>query len=72
MVRGAATAMKQANTAGQKRQIVRLLLPRDANANDFGKAIEQGVKDNMQAAVLVPPDESWQGSIMQLYYRAAA
>jgi hypothetical protein len=71
MVRQAATAMKQAEAAGQKRQIVRLLLPRDPNAGDFGKAVEAGVKDNMDAAVLVPPDESWQGGIMQLYRVAA-
>lgn len=71
MVRQAATAMKQAAAAGQKRQIVRLLLPRDPTAADFGKAIEATVKDDMQSAVLVPPDESWQGGIMQLY-RAAA
>jgi hypothetical protein len=71
MVRQAANAMKQAEANGQKRQIVRLLLPRDANANDFGKAVEATIKDNMDAAVLVPPDESWQGGIMQLY-RAAA
>lgn len=71
MVRQAASAMKQAAQAGQTRQIVRVLLPRDKSANDLGQAIEVGVEDNLASAMLVPPDESWQGGIMQLY-RAAA
>ena len=67
MVRQAATAVKEASNQGTTRQIVRVLLPRDATYGDFGKALESSDIDTS----LVPPDESWQGGIMQLY-RAAA
>ena len=71
MVRQAATAMKQAAAAGQTRQMVRILLPRDRAANDLGQAVEELVSDDtLSESVLTPPDESWQGGIMQLY-RAA-
>jgi len=73
MIRQAATAMKQAQQDGKTRQIVRVLLPRDPNNDQFGTFFEDdGAADaSSSSVVLVPPDESWQGGIMQLY-RAAA
>jgi len=68
MVRQASSAVKEAADQGMTRQIVRVLLPRDATYGDFGKALESSSEIDTS---LVPPDESWQGGIMQLY-RAAA
>ncbi|KAL7570932.1 hypothetical protein ACA910_002565 [Epithemia clementina (nom. ined.)] len=77
MIRQAASAMKEAASLGQKRQIVRILLPRDSASGDFGIYLESNaaadsstLRDRASLS-LVPPDESWQGGIMQLY-RAAA
>jgi hypothetical protein len=64
-----ARAMLQAQQRGQKRLVVRTLLPRDVTADDFGTYIED--ESSSTIVKLVPPDESWQGGIMQLY-RAAA
>lgn len=69
MVRQVANAIKQAKDQGKSRQIVRILLPRDAANDQFGTFYEQEASST--ATLLVPPDESWQGGIMQLY-RAAA
>ena len=82
MIRQAATAMRQAQEAGQTRQIVRVLLPRDANNDRLGtfyEASSSAVNDATSSSsssssvrmTLVPPDESWQGGIMQLYRVAA-
>ena len=74
MIRQASSAMKEAASQGQTRQIVRLLLPRDSASGDLGVYLEGGSDINNDVdrrLVLVPPDESWQGGIMQLY-RAAA
>lgn len=75
MVRQAASAMKEAsstttNGPSTQKQIVRLLLPRDAGSGDLGRYYEGNAVDAAEIS-LVPPDESWQGGIMQLY-RAAA
>lgn len=67
MIRQVTTATKEASEQGMNRQIVRILLPRDASSADLGTFVES---DNREI-LLVPPDESWQGGIMQLY-RAAA
>lgn len=83
MVRQAASAIRESAAAGQTKQIVRVLLPRDASSGDFGRYLEGNAMTTMDGAdsgssgnnnvdiMLVPPDESWQGGIMQLY-RAAA
>jgi hypothetical protein len=73
MVKEAAEAMSEAKAAGIKRQIIRLMLPRDAASGQLGQYYEDDVEifDRQQDTVLVPPDETWQGGIMQLY-RAAA
>lgn len=77
MVRQVASAIKEALADGKTRQIVRVLLPRDDTSGDFGKYLESESVSNSNSLLeatqisLVPPDESWQGGIMQLY-RAAA
>lgn len=78
MVRQAATAMKEARAAGTTRQIIRVLLPRDASNDRFGTFYEDDGDTDSQSSSstatvvsLVPPDESWQGGIMQLL-RAAS
>lgn len=70
MVRQAATAMKMAARDGKTRQIVRILLPRESVSGDLGQLVEPAALD-LKRAVLVPPDESWQGGILQLYRSAA-
>jgi len=67
MVRQAASAVKDAARDGQTRQIVRVLVPRDSRSGDFGKYAESDAGIDLENALLVPPDESWQGGIMQLY-----
>lgn len=81
MIRQAASAMNLATESGVSRQIVRVMLPRDATNADFGKFFEgesNTENDSPTAAaaasvntVLCPTDESWQGGIMQLYRSAA-
>mmetsp|Transcript_4653 Transcript_4653/g.8331 ORF Transcript_4653/g.8331 Transcript_4653/m.8331 type:complete len:377 (-) Transcript_4653:186-1316(-) len=73
MVLQASQCMSDAYLAGLTRQIVRILLPRDANADRLGVQFEADAQtDDRQADLkLVPNDESWQGGIMQLY-RAAS
>jgi hypothetical protein len=60
---------------GMTRQIVRILLPRDASSQQLGALYEAEARmddaRSRQEIKLVPTDESWQGGIMQLY-RAAS
>lgn len=77
MVVEASNACTSAYEKGVKRQIVRILLPRDPSSGDLGLYQEADADVSMKKAfglnddvVLVPPDETWQGGIMQLY-RAA-
>ena len=51
------------------RQTVRILLPRDLNNANLGTYYESEDEESTEF-VLVPPDESWQGGIMQLYRSA--
>jgi hypothetical protein len=71
MVRQSSSAMKDAYENGITRQTVRILLPRSSDNDQLGKLIENDAQMDMRSAVLVPPDETWQGGIMQLY-RAAS
>jgi len=59
--------------AGINRQIIRILLPRDSANADLGIFTESDASsaDSMTETILVPPDDTWQGGIMQLY-RAAS
>jgi hypothetical protein len=71
MIRQAASVMKDAATThGLTRQIVRILVPRDRSFGDLGRMGERSSNSNNDVT-LIPPDESWQGGIMQLY-RACA
>jgi hypothetical protein len=71
MVRQVASAMRDAYNQKIDRQIVRVLLPRDTSSKKLG-VLSEGILDvDAQNIVLVPPDESWQGGIMQLYRSAA-
>lgn len=78
MVRQVSSAMEDAKAKGINRQIVRVLLPRSADNDQLLQYYEQnvaspdggGVAAGLET-VLVPPDETWQGGIMQLY-RAAS
>mmetsp|Transcript_16117 Transcript_16117/g.44651 ORF Transcript_16117/g.44651 Transcript_16117/m.44651 type:complete len:207 (-) Transcript_16117:460-1080(-) len=67
MVRQAATTMKDAYQAGVTRQIIRVLLPRSPDNDQLLQYIENDADVDMASSVLVPPDETWQGGIMQLY-----
>jgi len=71
MVEMVARAITDARSAGVSRQIIRTLLPRDPAGGRLGSYYEEDGELNGDSAVLIPPDESWQGGIMQLY-RAAA
>jgi len=78
MILQTSQAMTDALSAGKTRQIVRILLPRDASNDNFGVFQEAEAQTSNSRALnaaettkLVPTDESWQGGIMQLY-RAAA
>lgn len=78
MIMQTSQAMTDALSAGQTRQIVRILLPRAANNDQIGVFQESDAQTSNSNALnaaettkLVPTDESWQGGIMQLY-RAAA
>lgn len=71
MIREASAAVKDAYEKKITKQIVRVLLPRDASSSDLGVINEGTVDVESQNIVLVPPDESWQGGIMQLYRSAA-
>lgn len=75
MVKQASSTMQDAMKAGIKRQTLRILLPRSSDNDQIGQYYEKSVTDpdpNIYVdTVLVPPDETWQGGIMQLY-RAAS
>jgi len=77
MCRDASSAMTDAYGKGITRQIVRVLLPRDPSNANLGVLYENDAEVSSSSSafgsdvVLVPPDETWQGGIMQLY-RAAA
>jgi hypothetical protein len=47
------------------------LLPRSADNDQLLQYYEDDAEAEMGETVLVPPDETWQGGIMQLY-RAAS
>ena len=70
MVRQASAAMRDAYTAGNTRQVLRVLLPRDPSSAQLGQLFESDA-DTDAELMLAPPDETWQGGIMQLY-RACA
>ncbi len=59
---------------GMTRQIVRILLPRDAASGQLGELYEAEAQTDGRSMnreiKLVPTDESWQGGIMQLYRSA--
>lgn len=79
MVKQVSSTMEDAASTSnnKKRQIIRILLPRSPDNDQFGTYYEQNVIDpdpsiyTDNALVLVPPDESWQGGIMQLYRSAS-
>jgi hypothetical protein len=73
MIKETSQAMKDASEEGINRQIIRILLPRDPSSGNLGQYFEDDVEVDSrttQNLLLAPPDESWQGGIMQLY-RAA-
>jgi hypothetical protein len=75
MVKQVSSTMEDAMKAGKKRQILRILLPRSSDNENLGQFYETDVLDPDPSVyvdtVLSPPDETWQGGIMQLY-RAAS
>ena len=75
MVKQVSSAMEDAMKANKRRQILRILLPRSSDNAQFGTYYETNVVDPDPSiyadTILVPPDETWQGGIMQLY-RAAS
>lgn len=72
MILMASRAISDASNAGMTRQIVRMLLPRNPSSQLFGQFYEDDASTTnaWRSQLLVPPDETWQGGIMQLY-RAA-
>ena len=71
MIRQSSTAMEEAYSQGISRQMIRILLPRSANNDQLLQYYEDDADTDMVETVLAPPDETWQGGIMQLY-RAAS
>jgi len=70
MVRQMSSAMSDAVALGRNHQMIRVCLPRSADNANLG-VFSEGLLDVDSADImLVPPDESWQGGIMQLYYSA--
>ena len=72
MVSMTSKACSDAYSQGITRQMIRLLLPRDPSSSQLGQYYETDARTDRMSAnmILVPPDETWQGGIMQLY-RAA-
>lgn len=69
MISQTSTAMNDAYIKGYTRQIVRILLPRDAKSGQIGEYYEgeaQTERGKSAEMKLVPTDESWQGGIMQV------
>ena len=64
MIQQVSQCMSDAYEKGNTRQIVRILLPRDAANDQFGIAIEAeaDTNDRNSDIKLVPTDESWQES----------
>jgi hypothetical protein len=75
MIQQVSTCMSAAYKMGMSRQIVRILLPRDASSGQLGEYYEADAqitdRAKAQEMKLVPTDESWQGGIMQLYRSAS-
>ena len=73
MIKQVSLCMSDAYEQGITRQIVRILLPRDASNDQLGQYFENEVETNDRTSdvKLVPNDESWQGGIMQLYRSAS-
>ena len=71
MVKQSSAAMEDAYAQGLTRQMVRILLPRSSDNDQLLQYYEDDADVDMSETVLVPPDETWQGGIMQLY-RAAS
>jgi len=69
LVKQSSNAMEDAYAAGISRQTVRILLPRSPDNDQLGKYYENdaGIDGRISDSILVPPDETWQGGIMQLY-----
>lgn len=67
MVKQTSSTMEAAYAKGITRQVVRILLPRTADNDNLLKYYEGEASDEIGETVLVPPDETWQGGIMQLY-----
>ena len=65
MINQVSQCMSDAYEKGNTRQIVRILLPRDAANDQFGIAIEAeaDTNDRNSDIKLVPTDESWQESL---------
>jgi hypothetical protein len=72
MVKQSSSAMEGAYAKGMTRQSLRIMLPRSADNDQLLQYYETDADSaDMSQTVLVPPDETWQGGIMQLY-RAAS
>lgn len=71
MVRQSSSAMADAYAQGISRQMIRILLPRSADNDNLLQYFEDDADGSMSQIILAPPDETWQGGIMQLY-RAAS
>lgn len=73
MVRQVSSAMEDAYKNGISRQTIRILLPRSTDNDQLLVYVENDAEKvaSTENIVLVPPDETWQGGIMQLY-RAAS
>ncbi|KAL3942425.1 MAG: hypothetical protein SGBAC_003384 [Bacillariaceae sp.] len=67
MVKQTSSTMQDAYDKGMTRQTIRILLPRSTDSEKLGQYYESDAEDAMGDSVLVPPDETWQGGIMQLY-----
>lgn len=67
MVKQTSSTMQSAYEKGITRQIIRILLPRSADNDNLLQYFEDDAENEMGESVLVPPDETWQGGIMQLY-----
>jgi hypothetical protein len=71
MVKQVSSAMEDAYAEGKTRQMVRLLLPRSSENDLLLQYYEDDAEVDLSKVILAPPDETWQGGIMQLY-RAAS
>ncbi|CAJ1943611.1 unnamed protein product [Cylindrotheca closterium] len=67
MVKQTSSTMQAAYEKGMTRQTIRILLPRSTDSENLGQFYETDAENEMGDSVLVPPDETWQGGIMQLY-----